>query len=363
LPFKSRLSGPVAGLRSILAPALGLVVVLGLALAPAMAAPEAADDASPPADMAKGHVAAAGRATPVPPGNRSPVQPEISLSAVKRTAETRGNFDAKYRTIYAALAADKTLIDKIRAAAAAYDIDPIHIIGAIVGEHTYNVDAFDTLQSYYIKAIEYFRSSALRFAYKGEPIETFVARPQFAACADAQSDYALWTCRERVWETTFRGKTVDGVAFPDSRFGRTFFQPFFAGQTFGLGQLNPLTALMMSDVVHATSGLPVLDMRRAPEVYRAVMNPDMTLQYMAAIIRHDIDIYRTVAGFDISGNPGITATLYNVGDADARAHALAAANRERRAAGHALKLPVENYYGWLVNDRLDELRKLLAPAE
>jgi hypothetical protein len=90
------------------------------------------------------------------------------------------------------------------------------------------------------------------------------------------------------------------------------------------------------------------------------MDPDMTLQYMAAIIRHDIDTYRDIAGFDISGNPGLTATLYNVGDSDTRAETLAAENRKRRSAGLAPKLPVENYYGWLVNDRLDDLKKLLA---
>ena len=75
-----------------------------------------------------------------------------------------------------------------------------------------------------------------------------------------QSDsYSLWTCRERVWNRDFRGKTVDGTAFPDNRFSAVFFQPYYAGQTFGLGQLNPLTALQMSDLVHQVSGLPRLD--------------------------------------------------------------------------------------------------------
>jgi hypothetical protein len=337
----------VKGLAKALAGALTAGLVALALLAPASLAPAHADDAPRKVVM-------------VPPGNRSATQPEISFSAVSRTAETKGSFDGKYQAIYAALAADHALIGKIKAAAATYGIDPIHIIGAIVGEHTFNVDAFDTLQSYYVKAIEYLHSASLRFSYKGEAIETFVARPEFASCADAKDDYALWTCRERIWDSDFRGKTVGGTTFPNDRFGRTFFQPFYAGQTFGLGQLNPLTALMMSDVTHAKSGLPLLDMRRAPEVYRAVMDPDMTLQYMAAIIRHDIDTYRAIAGFDISGNPGLTATLYNVGDSDARAAALAADNRKRRAAGLAPKLPVENYYGWLVNDRLDDLKKLLA---
>ena len=89
------------------------------------------------------------------------------------------------------------------------------------------------------------------------------------------------------------------------------------------------------------------------------MDPDTSLQYMAAIISHDIATYRQIAGFDISHNPGLTATLYNVGDAADRARKLAGENRQRRAKGLALIYPRENYYGWLVNARLDQLRKLL----
>ena len=48
---------------------------------------------------------------------------------------------------------------KIKQAAAAYGIDPMHIVGAIVGEHTYNVDAYDRLQTYYVKAVSYLGNS------------------------------------------------------------------------------------------------------------------------------------------------------------------------------------------------------------
>ena len=70
-------------------------------------------------------------------------------------------------------------------------------------------------------------------------------------------------------------------------------------------------------------------------------------------------LFRSVAGFDISGNPGITATLYNVGDVVDRAMTLRAENKKRRAQGLGALYPSENYYGWLVNDRLEELKKLL----
>ena len=190
-------------------------------------------------------------------------------------------------------------------------------------------------------------------AYGDESISDFLKRPQFAECRQSDS-YSLWTCREDVWEQSFRGRKVGGTAFPDNRFSAVFFQPFFAGQTFGLGQVNPLTALMLSDMVAKRSGYDKLDENDAADVYKAIMDPDHSLAYMAAIIRRSIDDYREIAGVDISTNPGITATLYNVGNSRQRARALAA-----RRAGGGDAWPEENYYGWLINDRLDELKKLL----
>jgi hypothetical protein len=286
--------------------------------------------------------------TLVPEGNRSAEQPKIPGASVRRTRAGRTTFDDKYDKIKDLLSTDKRLISKIKSTAADYDIDPIHIIGAIVGEHTYNVDAYDRLQSYYVKAAAY-AGNNFRFGYGDETIAQFVGRVEFEKC-DVQSDsYKLWTCRENVWEKTFRGRRVDGKSYPDNRFSAVFFQPFFAGQTFGLGQVNPLTALMLSDLVAKTSGYPKLDENKAASVYDAIMDPDKSLAYMAANIRRSIDDYRSIAGVDISRNPGITATLYNTGGSAQRAAAL-------RARGG---LPEENYYGWLVNDKLTELKSLL----
>ncbi|CCV09998.1 DUF1402 family protein [Mesorhizobium sp. STM 4661] len=314
-----------------------ILVILGLTLAAAMFGAQAA--------------------TLVPPGNRNAEQPDIPGASSRRTQATNTTFQAKYRKVYALLQNDAGLRGKIRQAAAAYGIDPMHIVGAIVGEHTYNVDAYDRLQTYYVKAISYL-SSKLAFAYDGEDITDFVQRPQFQKCAGESDSYDLWECREQVWNRAFRGKTVGGTSFPNDRFGATFFQPYYAGQTFGLGQLNPLTALQMSDLVHQVSGLPKLDVGDPNAVYKTIMDPDLTLLYVAATIKKSIDAYKDIAGFDISGNPGITATLYNVGNPEQRAYALKVENSKRRAAGEPEKLPEENYYGWLVNDKLPELKAL-----
>lgn len=295
--------------------------------------------------------------TVVPAGNSHAEQPAIPGASTRRTKAGKTSFDAKYRKVYALLQNDGKLRAKIRESAAAYGIDPMHIVGAIVGEHTYNVDAYDRLQTYYVKAVSYL-SSALSFEYEGEDISDFVQRPQFGECAGIQDSYDLWACREHVWNRSFRGKSVDGIDFPNNRFSAVFFQPFYAGQTFGIGQLNPLTALQMSDLVHQVSGLPKLDIADPNAVYATIMDPDLTIPYVAATLKTSIDAYRKIAGFDISGNPGLTATLYNVGSPEERAAALRAENDRRKAAGEAPKMPEENYYGWLVNDKMPELKAL-----
>ena len=305
-----------------------------------------------------GGAAQAQTVIPVPPGNRSVEQPAVSPHAVQRTRQTKGSFEGKYKRIYKALKRDKRLLKNIKKVAGSYGIDPVHMIGAIIGEHTYNVDSVDHIQGYYIKALEY-AGTTLTFANDGEHVTKFVERPQFQSCRQYRDSFSLWTCRERIWNTTFRGKTVDGKSFANIRFGQAFFQPLYAGQTFGLGQLNPLTALKVTDIVSQRSGFKKLSVTNASHIYSQIMNPDTTLHYMAAVIWRDINTYRKIAGFDISQNPGVTATLYNLGDAPARAVKLRAINKKRSASGQKPILPRENYYGWLVNDKIDELRALL----
>ena len=286
--------------------------------------------------------------TKVPAGNRSASQPKIPGTSVSRTRSTNGSFQAKYEKIRNLIKSDKKLQGKIKKAAKQYGIAPIHIVGALVGEHTYNVDALDHLQTYYVKAISYFKSD-VQFEHAGESVTKFVKRSEFSKCEASKDSYDLWACREGVWKAKFKGKKVDGISWPNDRFGRVFFQPFYAGQTFGLGQINPLTALQVTDIVAQKSRKKKLSANKANEVYKTIMEPDSTLQYMAAVIRVSIDSYKSIGGFDISNNPGITSTLYNLGDVRNRA-------KKAKVKG---QLPRENYYGWLVNDKRTELEAIL----
>ncbi|MGB7432654.1 MAG: DUF1402 family protein, partial [Ahrensia sp.] len=259
-------------------------------------------------------------ATKVAPGNFHSEQPPIPRASANRTQALNTTYDRKYDKVVALLRSDRNLMGDIKSAATKFKIDPIHIVGAIVGEHTYNVDALDRAQTYYVKALAYIKND-IRFAYDGESVSDFIARPQFEPCADLKSSRSVWTCRENVWESKFRNKTVDGRKFPNDRFSAVFFQPFFAGQTFGIGQLNPLTALMMTDRVKKVMGGRALDHEDGKDVYQTIMDPKTTIPYIAATLAQAIDDYKNYADFDISDNPGLTATLYNTGRSDQRARA------------------------------------------
>ena len=304
------------------------------------------------------HLTQAGFAmTSVPPGNRNVEQPKIPGGSIKRTRGT--TFEKKYQKIRDLLARDRKLMGKIKAAARTHNIHPIHIIGALVGEHTYNVDAKDRLQSYYVKALAYLGQD-LTFKYERTTLKKLLLQPSFSRCNSISNAYDKWTCRELVWNQRYRGKRFEGKQWPNNRFGAVFFQPLYAGQTFGLGQLNPLTALKVNDLVRAKNRRePKLSINDAPLIYNTIMEPDSSLLYMAAVLRHSIDSYARIAGFDISGNPGITATLYNLGNVTVRAAKLRDINSQRAAAGEEPALPQENYYGWLINHKLADLQSLL----
>jgi hypothetical protein len=285
----------------------------------------------------------------VPSGNRLSRQPAIPSGSKNRTVAKKTSFDRKYEKIKKLLEKDRNLQNRIKRVSKAYKIDPIHIVGALVGEHTFNVDVYDTFQSYYVKAIAY-ATNNFTFEYDGEKVMDFVNREEFAKCKDIKGSYALWSCRENVWQKKFRGKKVDGKRYPKDRFSAVFFQPFFAGQTFGLGQLNPLTALKLTDKVSSVSRHKKLNANKAKDVYKTIMDPNTTLSYMAALIRVSIDAYKKKAKLDISKNPGITATLYNLGNPEARAV---------RHARSGRRYPRENYYGWFVNKHEKELREIV----
>ena len=87
----------------------------------------------------------------------------------------------------------------------------------------------------------------------------------------------------------------------------------------------------------------------------------------AALLAEARSAYRDLAGFDIAENPGVLATLYQLGSPTVRARRLAEENEARRARGERIQPPQVNAYGAFVNRHADQIAAILgaaaAPAE
>ena len=310
--------------------------------------------------VAAGPVFAKNKIIVVPADYHAKQQPPVAVQSFMLTlVQQGGNWNDKYRSVVGLLASDQRLMGHLKKAAKVYGVDPVDLVGAIVGEHTFNMNVFDSLQSYYVKALQYMNNKSLTFEYQGELAKDFFQRPQFAECEAMTNNYSKWDCRETVWNRQFAGKAAGGKTWPPTRLNRVFFQPMYSGQTFGVGQLGPIVALSVTDIVHRKSGLPLLSIDNASQVFSQIMSPDASMYYIAASIRVSIDNYKSIAGFDISQNAGILATLYNLGDSRTRALDLKAVNDERAKKGLPPQWPQENFYGWFVNEHVAELRTVV----
>ena len=72
--------------------------------------------------------------TTVPSGNVNVEQPAIPGSSKNRTKALNKTFDGKYQKVLRLLKNDRGLISDIKSVSSKFGIDPIHMIGAIVGE-------------------------------------------------------------------------------------------------------------------------------------------------------------------------------------------------------------------------------------
>ncbi len=298
---------------------------------------------------------------PVPPGNRNVDMPALPAATIQRRTRmvNSRSFDKSYIDAMNLLAQPATL-DLIRSIAQKYQVDVVHVLAALVGEHTFNVGMGDTAQGFYLKAMKWGAKWSLQFSANKVNLADLVRDPIMANCQAQTSDYYKWECIRATWESQLRGKNYNGAQMPGRSFRSTFFNPVGSGFTYGIGQLDPLKALMLSDVVSQTSGASALSVDDPAGIYTAIIDPNTSLQYTTVLVAKITEFYRTIANFDISENPGITATLYNIGFELQRAQASFNANKKALAARGNIIFPEENYYGWAINTRIDDLHLLAA---
>lgn len=226
----------------------------------------------------------------------------------------------------------------IKKAALAFGLDPIHVAAAIAGEHAMFVSSLDSLQTYLASRSNFLTTWLSRHDQLAEELFELINSPAYQSCQDKRSSYSFWFCVSSKWQNQ-NGRN----------FASYFFNPNGVGATFGVGQMSPLRALMVSDMV-AQAGLPRLNFRTDGDItstYEAILNPKTVVYYIAASISYSIKAYDD-AGWDISENPAITATLYNTGGEYSRA--------KKRANGSE---PKPNDLGRWVLQNIDSIRSAL----
>ncbi len=332
----------------------------------------------------------------VPPGNRNPqiswrslydlmpgedrvetTEKDGSITITKEATSTKKTFlkwakdpdglkveiERRFTRRLRSILKDKKLKADMVEAGNAHGVDPVHIMSCILGEGTYNVDWGDDAQQLAVRAAIWAAKWSLKFKSNDTDLSQLIKRPEFEECAAplrAGGSHAnYWNCVARVWSKSFMGKTVDRVKYENSGFRSAFFNPLSTGYSYGLGQLDPIRALMVADVVHAKSKLRLITIDRPQELYEDIIDQTPTVHYIAANVRLMVDAYLTGASFDISKNPGVISSLYNLGGEGGRAAGLYKKNLISLKVG-TISMPVENYYGFLINEKESLIREAFA---
>lgn len=291
------------------------------------------------------------------PGSLMPEVPDASLKRHNKMTDKENSdvlikyYWSRYLTVIDRLLKNYetpsfSLKKEILEAAKIYNIKPTHILAAIVGEHVFNVDLKDSIQNYAVSTRLW-----LNLFSDEHPFAKIIDCPEMNVCKGAPTEYYKWQCYESIWGSRMRGRNACGAteALPNSNLMMAFFNPTLGGRTYGLGQIGPIKMLSLTDLVHEKSNLPLLDIKKQTEVYKAIFDAKTVIHYIAAAAYNSIEVYKKEAHFDMSENIGLTSTLYNLGYELTRAKDLKSANNFALKKGTSLRAPQVNYYGWFVN--------------
>jgi hypothetical protein len=310
----------------------------------------------------------------VPPGNHNPeinwsnlnTEKNMPGKAYSRVAgmnvdELKADLRVRYQKALQSISKDPQTVEEIRRAGQIYGIDPVLILGNIVGEHVFNVGITDSIQGYVVQSLSWGAKWALKFSSNGIKLTDLLKEAPFGRCEDfrAKSHADYWDCVTDVYETSYRFKNPGDRDFGTKGFKFTFFDPVAVGMSYGLGQLDPIRALMVTDMVNRHSGFPMVSIEQPDQIYADIINPRKAVHYIAANIVVAIDRYKRISNFDISRNPGVVATLYNLGKERSLATKRYNENLRSLRAGKGVAIPVESYYGFYVNEQESELRDFL----
>lgn len=221
-----------------------------------------------------------------------------------------------------------------------FQIDPLHILGPIVGENSFNGFIDRTIQDSYHQMFQ--KSDIEKMS---ERMADLANQPETEKCLSADiSNYWKWRC-VIFYSSSANNSNGDLI--------RGFYSISKSG-SFGLGQIQPFLLWSLNDIVAAKTNYQRFDIRNMEKPMRIIFNNKEMLAYVAANAIMSIQVYKLISGVDISSNPGLTTTLYNVGDEYKRAYML---NQLRVRQPETM--PQVNYMGWYVNTNEAKLRSYL----
>jgi Protein of unknown function (DUF1402) len=310
-----------------------------------------------------------------PKGNRSAYIPEFPTNTKMRLALFTGNinfFSDQSRTEIAAELAKKRipeimdrlkkekLIDEAIRVSQIFNIDPLLVIGPVVGEFVFNGFLDQALQN--IKARnDYMKSRRDQETHPdilkmSSRMSEIVDHPSIRDCLNSQiSNYWKWRCvlfySSQTSGNNSNADLLQGFyQFNKDRNGKTA-----SFGTFGIGQMQPYLMWSVNDLVSKKMKTKKFEVTDLETPFEIIFDNKQMLSYIAAISYNSIQIYKLIAGVDIGQNPGLVVTLYNVGDEFIRAYNLA----QQRNADPNNFYPQENYMGWFINRYETQIRSYL----
>lgn len=233
------------------------------------------------------------------------------------------------------------LIAETKRVAKIFKIDPIHILGPIIGENSFNGSIDRTLQDRYVKMFQQKDFNAMN-----AKMNSIIDGNEIQTCMKENiRNYWKWRCIIYYSTMTANNSNRDLLKQYYSISGKG---------TFGIGQVQPFLLWSYNDLVHEKLGYPLFNITDSQKPMKIIFNNKEMLAYIGAMIYTSINIYRQFAKVDISRNPGLTTTLYNLGDEYQRAYYFNELKQQEPTA-----LPQVNYMGWYVNRFAAEIRAYL----
>lgn len=276
-----------------------------------------------------------------------------NLSEKDFTTEDLIKLDKKFDKVVATLNKEH-VFEKIALIAPKYGVSPEAVAACIIGEHVFNVTITDQFQGYFINIYSKWidKHSAIQHTYLQLLKEPDIAH---VIASHDMTDYEKWDTIFNLYNQKYRGRKE----YPNSNFLFTFFNPYGAGLTYGLGQLSPTRILLTNDIAVRLGGLKKIEPTDTQSLYFSTLDIDTNINYVSATVVATIVNYKKYANFDISHNIGVIATLYNLGDEKKRANQLNKKNEILLKENKEILYPKENFYGWYMNKKEEDIKNLL----